>query len=107
MPKSDETNIKKFVTSLKLKYKNEKLEKTYEIDVDFSLYQLLIRVINGYRPNRKDKNQFIKFIEFVNKLEETGSQNEKLIFTEKNREVNKKYKLEYDTEFECYRFAEI
>ncbi|ENK1242309.1 DNA phosphorothioation-dependent restriction protein DptF [Clostridium botulinum] len=107
LPKSDETDIKKFITTLKLKYKNEKLEKAYEIDVDFSLYQLLIQVINGYRPNKKDKNQFIKFIEFINKLEETGSQNEKLIFTEKNREVNKKYKLEYDTEFEFYRFVEI
>ncbi|KRU27451.1 DNA phosphorothioation-dependent restriction protein DptF [Clostridium sporogenes] len=107
LPKSDEADIKKFITTLKLKYKNEKLEKAYEIDVDFSLYQLLIQVINGYRPNKKDKNQFIKFIEFINKLEEIGSQNEKLIFTEKNREVNKKYKLEYDTEFEFYRFVEI
>ncbi|RXI51911.1 DNA phosphorothioation-dependent restriction protein DptF [Clostridium tetani] len=107
LPKNDETDIKKFITTLKLKYKSEKLGKAYEIDVDFSLYQLLIQVINGYRPNKKDKNQFIKFIEFINKLEETGSQNEKLIFTEKNRDVNKKYKLEYDTEFEFYRFVEI
>lgn len=107
LPKNDETDIKKFITTLKLKYKSEKLGKAYEIDIDFSLYQLLIQVINGYRPNKKDKNQFIKFIEFINKLEETGSQNEKLIFTEKNRDFNKKYKLEYDTEFEFYRFVEI
>lgn len=107
LPKNDETDIKKFITTLKLKYKSEKLGKAYEIDVDFSLYQLLIQVINGYRPNKKDKNQFIKFIEFINKLEETGSQNEKLIFTEKNKDFNKKYKLEYDTEFEFYRFVEI
>ncbi|MHB7979183.1 DNA phosphorothioation-dependent restriction protein DptF [Clostridium sporogenes] len=107
LPQNDETDIKKFITTLKLKYKSQKSGKAYEIDVDFSLYQLLIQVINGYRPNKKDKNQFIKFIEFINKLEETGSQDEKLIFTEKNREVNKKYKLEYDTEFEFYRFVEI
>lgn len=107
LPKSDETDIKKFITTLKLKYKSEKLGKAYEIDVDFSLYKLLMQVINGYRPNKKDKNQFIKFIEFINKLEKTGSQNEKLIFTEKNRDFNKKYKLEYDTEFEFYRFVEI
>lgn len=107
LPKSDETNLKKFITTLKLKFKSVNLGKAYEIDVDFSLYRLLIQVINGYRPNKKDKNHFIKFIEFVNKLEETGSQNEKLIFTEKNRDVNKKYKLEYDTEFEFYRFVEM
>ncbi|KEH96701.1 DNA phosphorothioation-dependent restriction protein DptF [Clostridium massiliodielmoense] len=107
LPKNDETDIKKFITTLKLKYKSEKLGKAYEIDVDFSLYQLLIQVINGYRPNKKDKNQFIKFIEFINKLEEIGSQDEKIIFTEKNRDFNRKYKLEYDTEFEFYRFVEI
>lgn len=107
LPKSNETTLKKFITTLKLKYKSEKFEKAYEIDVDFSLYQLLIQVTSGYRPNKKDKNHFIKFLEFINKLQETGSQSQKLIFTEKNRDINKKYKLEYDTEFEFYRFVEI
>lgn len=107
LPKMIDNNLKKFITTLKLRYKSEKLNKSYEIDVDFSLYKLLMQVINGYRPNKKDKNQFISFIEFINKLEESGSQNEKLIFTEKNRDINKKYKLEYDTEFEFYRFVEI
>lgn len=107
LPINDESNLKKFISSLKLKYKSDKLDTSQEIDVDFGLYKLLMQVNNGYRPNKKDKNHFIKFIEFINKLEETGSKNEKLIFTEKNREVNMKYKLEYDTEFECYRFVEI
>lgn len=107
LPKNDETNLKKFITTLKLKYKGEKDDNSYDIDVNFSLYKLLIQVINGYRPNKKDKNHFIKFIEFINKLEDTGSQDKKLIFTEKNRESNKKYKLEYDTEFEFYKFVEI
>lgn len=107
LPKNNETNLKKFITTLKLKYKSEKDDNSYDIDVNFSLYKLLIQVINGYRPNKKDKNHFIKFIEFINKLEDTGSQDEKLIFTEKNRESNKKYKLEYDTEFEFYKFVEI
>ncbi|GAA0121955.1 hypothetical protein UT300018_12710 [Clostridium faecium] len=107
LPKNDETDIKKFITTLKLRYKSQKFEKAYEIDVDFALYKLLMQIVNGYRPNKKDKNQFIKFVEFINRLEEIGSQNEKLIFTEKNRDFNKRYKLEYDTEFESYRFVEI
>lgn len=105
--RNDELELKKFVAVMKLKYKSEKLNKSYEIDVDFSLYKLLLQVMDGYRPNKKDRNHFIKFIEFINKLSETGSQNEKLIFTEKNRDINKKYKLEYDNEFEFYRFVEI
>ena len=83
------------------------MDKSYGIDVDFPLYELLIRVGNGYRPNKKDKNHFIKFIEFINKIEMAGSQKNQLTFTEKNREENKIYKLEYDEEFEIYKFMEI
>ena len=107
LPHNDESELFKFITNMKLKYKNDNTQKGYEIEVDFSLYELLIKVSNGYRPNKKDKNHFIKFIEFINKLEEAGSQDKKLIFTEKNRENNKTYKLEYDDEFEEYRFVEM
>ncbi|AOR23772.1 DNA phosphorothioation-dependent restriction protein DptF [Clostridium taeniosporum] len=107
LPKNDDDDLKKFIETLKLKYKGEKAEKSYEIDIDYRLYKLLVQVNNGYRPNKKDKNHFIKFVEFINKLEESGSQNEELMFTEKNRENNKQFKLEYDEEFETYRFVEI
>lgn len=107
LPKNDETDLKKFIGTLKLQYKDEKTGKSYEIDIDYSLYKLLVQVNNGYRPNKKDKNHFIKFIEFISKLEDTGSQDKELIFTEKNRENNKQYKLEFDDEFETYRFVEI
>ena len=92
---------------MKLKYKKEGTNDSNEIDLDYSLYDLLQKVINGYRPNKKDKNQFIKFIEFINRTEEMGSRDEELVFTEKNKDTNKKYKLEYNDEFEEYRFVEI
>ena len=102
-----ESRLEKFLTTIEIKYKSNKTNESYGIDIDFQLYELLIRVGNGYRPNKKDKNQFIKFIEFMNKIESAGSQNKELIFTEKNRDNNKKFKLEYDDEFEIYRFMEI
>ena len=107
LPLNEESELIKFLNTMEIKYKGERLDKSCGIDIDFSLYELLNKVINGYRPNRKDKNHFIKFIEFINKLEESGSQDEQLIFTEKNREENKKFRLEYDDEFEIYRFVEI
>lgn len=107
LPSNEDTNLIKFLTKLELKYKNDKLDNSCGIDVDYSLFELLSKVTSGYRPNKKDKNHFIKFIEFVNKLEGAGSQNDKLIFTQKNREENKKYKLEYNEEYEEYRFVEM
>lgn len=107
LPKNDENDLKKFIGDLKLKFRGVNSDKSYEIDIDYTLYKLLLQVNKGYRPNKKDKNHFIKFIEFINKLEEAGSQNEEIIFTEKNREINKQFKLEFDEEFETYRFVEI
>lgn len=107
LPKNDDDDLKKFIGTLKLKYKGNNSNQSYEIDVDYKLYKLLVQVNNGYRPNKKDKNYFINFIEFINKVVETGSQNKELIFMEKNKEENKKFKLEFDEEFETYRFVEI
>ncbi len=107
LPKSDEIDLKKFIDTIRLRYKGENSKNSYEIEIDYNLYQLLVQVNKGYRPNKKDKNNYIKFIEFINKLEETGSQNEAIVITEKNRENNNKFKLEYDEEFETYRFVEI
>lgn len=107
LPIYKENELKKFLTEMEIKYKGNNLDSSCGIDIDYSLYELLIRVGQGYRPNKKDKNHFIKFIEFINKIECAGSQNSQLVFTEKNREENKKYRLEFDEEFEIYRFVEI
>ncbi|EHA1004730.1 hypothetical protein Cp4434_01107 [Clostridium perfringens] len=107
LPSNKDSELIKFLNTMEIKFKSDSLENSETIDIDYSLYQLLKKVIKGYRPNKKDKNQFVKFIEFINKLEIAGSQNENLLFTEKNRDNNKKYRLEYDDQFEIYRFVEI
>ncbi|MCX0416847.1 DNA phosphorothioation-dependent restriction protein DptF, partial [Clostridium perfringens] len=107
LPSNKDSELIKFLNTMEIKFKSDSLENSETIDIDYSLYQLLKKVIKGYRPNKKDKNQFVKFIEFINKLEVAGSQNENLLFTEKNRDNNKKYRLEYDDQFEIYRFVEI
>ncbi len=104
---STEIDLKRFISTLNLGYKNKTVNESYKINIDFALYELLIRISKGYRPNKKDKNRFIKFVEFINIIQESGSKNEKLIFTEKNKEKNSKFKLEYDSEFKYYRFVEI
>lgn len=107
LPVNMDTELIKFLTEMDIRYRGGNLDSSCGIDIDYSLYELLIRVGKGYRPNKKDKNHFIKFIEFINKLECAGSQNSQLTFAEKNREINKKYRLEFDDEFEIYRFVEI
>lgn len=107
LPICSDSELIKFLNTMEIKFKGDSLEKSEGIEIDYSLYKLLKKVTKGYRPNKKDRNQFIKFIEFINKLELSGSQDQSLIFTEKNREDNKKYRLEYDDEFEIFRFVEM
>lgn len=104
---NNENKLDRFLTVIELKFKGDKLNESFAIEIDFQLYELLTRVNFGYRPNKKDKNQFIRFIEFIKKIEMAGSKKKELIFTEKNRVQNKKFRLEYDDEFEIYRFMEI
>lgn len=107
LPDNKDGELIKFLNTMEIKFKSDRLERPEDIDIDYLLYNLLKKVTNGYRPNKKDRNQFIKFVEFINKLEAVGSQEQSIIFTEKNRDENKKYRLEYDDEFEMYRFVEI
>lgn len=107
IPSNDEVELIKFVTTLDVRYKNDSVNGSYGIEIDYLLFELLSKVNKGYRPNKKDKNHFINFIEFINKIESVGSQKDSLTFVEKNREENKKYKLEYNEEYEEYRFVEM
>lgn len=107
LPKVNEIELKKFLINLSLIYKTENAKDSYEVILDFSLYKLLKEIIKGYVPNKKDKNQFISFVEFMKKIESLGTKNKKLIFTEKNRKTNRKYKLEYNSDFDEYSFVEI
>ena len=105
--KNDDVELNKFISFIQVGYKTDKDINLQFINVDYALYSLLNKVINGYRPNKKDRNRFINFIEYMKKLENLGSQKEQIFITEKNRDENRKYKLEYDEEFDQYRFLEI
>lgn len=106
LPNCEDEELVKFLNTMEIKFKSDDLGSLGAINVDYALYSLLKSINKGYRPNKKDKNKFIKFIEFVNNIEAIGSQNKLLLFTEKNREQNKTYILEYDDEFDTYKFLE-
>ena len=103
---SVENEFHRFLTEIEVTYEIQP-SKVFSIELDYSLYELLIRVGEGYRPNKKDKNRFILFTDFLAKLEKLGSQNTHLTFTQKNKNENKQFKLEYDDTFESFKFMEI
>lgn len=104
---NNSVKLEKFLDNLRLMYKVENSDKSYVFEIDFDLYETLQKVLAGYRANKLDKAHYIKFVETLENIIALGSQKEKMFFTEKNREENKKYILEYDEDFGGFSFMEV
>lgn len=108
---SSETILFKFLTMMTIQFRTKNVTYASDttiptIDIDFSLYALLIRIKNGYRPNKKDKFQFIKFVEFIDKLNNSGSPKNEIVFESKHFGKPTRFRLQYDETFDQYSFME-
>ncbi len=94
-----ESEVERFSNTLYMNYVSEKSGQKFEIEVDYSLYSLLNKIVEGYRPNMKDKSINVKFSNFVEKISHVGSMSETLFIKEKigNKDIN--YKLEFSSDF--------
>ena len=74
------------------------------LEIDFALFQLLNKVSNGYRPNKKDEEEATTFIEFLEKIMAFGDKKEEMVID--FIAENKKYRLKLD-EFQSYVFEKV
>lgn len=104
---NESQELLKFNPSLIIGYKDEDKKISYKIDIDFNLYELLMRIKDGYRPNKNDKYNYINFVEFVNKIQKLGSQNKEIYIEDKEGLGTSNYRLVYNQEFEVFEFKNI
>lgn len=72
--------LKTFKSTILIAYHNGKKVNEVFLEIDFPMYNLLTKVREGYRPNKKDEEDAIKFVEFIDKLMAFGDkQNELLV----------------------------
>lgn len=91
---SNEDILDSFKSSIVLAYYCGSTENKIFLDIDYPLYSLLSKVQDGYRPNKKDEEDAIKFVEFIEKIMSYGNKsNEILIHFPKD---NKFYKIKRD-----------
>ncbi|SHH84475.1 DNA phosphorothioation-dependent restriction protein DptF [Flavobacterium johnsoniae] len=64
-----DTHIDKFTQEFSLSFKIDNENDTIKIHVDFSLFKILKMISKGYRPNKKDNNNYVYFVNSVNILE--------------------------------------
>lgn len=92
--------IQRFSPSLILRFQkaNSSTNETAELNMDFSLYELVSDMKDGYRPTVQDKNRHADFVSFVQQLIEFGNKSEKIMLVPK--ESDKTYKMVFEeTEF--------
>lgn len=66
------------------------------LEIDYNLYSLLMRVLEGYRPNMTDKYNHIRFVDYVEQMSKRGNQNSELYITDKNVEFQSSYNLKVE-----------
>lgn len=104
----EESIINKFTTNIRLDYQIQNTRGKSEVSlyIDFALYHLLARVREGYKPNKKDKENFITFINSIKKIQEYGNKHEKIKVKEKNVDGYQNYVLS-DDGFGGYIFEKV
>ncbi|WP_085524490.1 DNA phosphorothioation-dependent restriction protein DptF [Tuberibacillus sp. Marseille-P3662] len=90
--------IESFKPTIVVGYHDGDKENTLYIEIDFTLYKLLTKVLNGYCPNKKDEEDAIKFVEFIEKIMKFGSKKEELmIHIPKEQRFYKLRRDDFDT----------
>lgn len=97
-----ETKLQSFKPFITVKYEKDRKEEV--LDIDYPLFELLEKVSNGYRPNKKDEEDAAAFIEFLDRIMSFGDQKDEIVMN--FIAENKKYKLKLD-EFNSFVFEKV
>ncbi|GGC76574.1 hypothetical protein GCM10007216_03920 [Thalassobacillus devorans] len=68
MPKSVKEELEFFNTTISLGFMGREEHESIDFEIDYSLFELLSRVSEGYRPDNKDNEDALTFITFMNQL---------------------------------------
>lgn len=81
-----------FNTTLTVAYHGGNSSEKVMLNVDYYLYKLLLSVLSGYCPNKKDEEDAIQFMEFIDRVMNFGNFKDELLVHIPNE--RKLYRLE-------------
>ena len=101
-----DTLIHKFTQEFTLSFKINNESDTIKIHVDFSLFKILKMISQGYRPNKKDNNNYVYFVNSINILINQNNNKAPLYIDEVNIGKAVDYKFSKN-KFGGYKFQEL
>ena len=95
----------RFKTDILLKFKVNHNENIIPLNIDYTLYSMITKLNNGYKPNKNDKEDLVIFNEFIDELIKNGSSDEELLIEDINNKRN--FTLEFDSTFDEFKFEQV
>lgn len=72
-------NIEAFTTQIVIGFKSKENDNYATVNIDYVLYKLIKKVLDGYRPNKSDKEKAVNFVTFITKILTYGNQKEEVL----------------------------
>ncbi|MEH7303091.1 DNA phosphorothioation-dependent restriction protein DptF [Neobacillus drentensis] len=94
--------IYRFTPTLFLGFRCAPYKQIHQVEIDLPLYEMIGKVLHGYRLNRKDRENSIQFIKFIDSLLPFGQQQEEILI--KDVKTQFMFRLEYE-EFFGFKFS--
>lgn len=85
--------IERFVPYIIAQISDQEEKQVESVNIDYALFKLIRDIKNGYRPNIKDKNNFISFVNTIDRIYGFGQQKKELNIENKNSENKGQYVL--------------
>lgn len=107
LSETQKDEIHRFLPSIKLRFYNSSNAGagSEEVVIDYSLFELMSDMEEGYRPTVQDKNHHADFDSFVRRVTDLGNKKSKVTIIAKNN-TNEKYLFEKDP-FGKYTFKVV
>lgn len=102
LKKNERESLNRFSLTLILAYGDKNKNNPIFLEIDYPLYEMMIKLSRGYRPNKKDKEDSIQFVEFVDKLMKLGNRDNELLFID--TQANISFKLNFDKDYDEFTF---
>lgn len=98
--------LTKFVQEFILEFKLDNSTEAIKLHIDYGLYEILNRIQEGYRPNKRDINNNISFVSLISKLINQDNESASLEIDEVNIGKESDYELIRDS-FGEYKFRAL
>lgn len=97
--------LDKFVSNIILDFVIKNKEDRLTVKLDYKLYKLLTKIRQGYIPKKKERNDFISFIDSIEEIKNYGEQNKEIYI--KENMANGVETFKFAKRFGKYKFERI